>query len=108
MIQYLIIFLMFIVSPIFGQNTASSSEAKVVKENQKAFLASDLDRYVVYDLLSDGTKIYKDTLDFNKYRDKALFAITQNQTIINYQLWATIILLIVTIGLLVFIIVKKV
>ena len=73
----------------------------------KAFLENDLDRYVVYDLMSDGSKVYKDTLDFNEYRDKAIFTITQNQTILNRQLWAIIVMLSVTLVLLIFLIRKK-
>ncbi len=110
--KYIIIMLMFVILPLSAQDGenqvgSTSSEVTVVSENQKAFLANDLDRYVVYDLMSDGSKVFKDTLDFNAYRDKAIFTITQNQTLINYQLWATIVLLIVAIGLLVFIVTKK-
>lgn len=89
------------------QSKATDTEVHVERENIKAFLDYDLDRYVVYDLMSDGTKVFKDTLDFNEYRDKAIFTITQNQTILNRQLWATITLLTITIGLLLFIIKKK-
>lgn len=89
------------------QSKATDKEVHVVRENIKAFLDYDLDRYVVYDLMSDGSKVFKDTLDFNEYRDKAIFTITQNQTILNRQLWATITLLTITIGLLLFIIKKK-
>ena len=89
------------------QTTSGNSEIYVVNENKKAFLKNDLDRYVVYDLMSDGSMVFKDTLDFNEYRDKAIFTITQNQTIINYQLWATISLLIVSVGLLIFLILRK-
>ena len=99
---------MLAVLPLSAQNeNQSGSESRIVKENQKAFLSSDLDRYVVFDLMSDGTKVFKDTLDFNEYRDKAIFTITKNQTLINYQLWAAIILLAVTIGLLIFIATKR-
>ena len=90
-----------------GQTTSDNSEIYVVNENKKAFLKNDLDRYVVYDLMSDGSMVFKDTLDFNEYRDKAIFTITQNQTLINYQLWATISLLIVSLGLLIFLIKRK-
>jgi hypothetical protein len=79
-----------------------SKKPEIVRENVKAFLEHDLDKYVVYDLMSDGTKVFKDTLDFNEYRDKAIFTITQNQTILNRQLWATLILLVVVVGLLIF------
>ena len=90
-----------------GQTTSDNSEIYIVNENKKAFLKNDLDRYVVYDLMSDGSMVFKDTLDFNEYRDKAIFTITQNQTLINYQLWATISLLIVSLGLLIFLIKRK-
>lgn len=92
---------------IGDQATSDNSEIYIVNENKKAFLKNDLDRYVVYDLMSDGSMVFKDTLDFNEYRDKAIFTITQNQTLINYQLWATISLLIVSLGLLIFLIVRK-
>lgn len=106
--KYILIILMFAVLPLSAQNENQNlSASRIVKENQKAFLSSDLDRYVVFDLMDDGTKVFKDTLDFNAYRDKAIFTITQNQTLINYQLWATIILLVVTIGMLIFIATKK-
>lgn len=85
----------------------SDNNISVVRENMKAFMENDLDRYVVYDLMSDGSKVYKDTLDFNEYRDQAIFTITQNQTILNRQLWATIVMLTVTIVMLIFIIRKK-
>jgi hypothetical protein len=99
---------MLAVLPLSAQNENQSGAASsIVKENQKAFLASDLDRYVVFDLMSDGTKVFKDTLDFNEYRDKAIFTVTQNQTLINYQLWAAIMLLVITVGLLIFIATKK-
>lgn len=90
-----------------NQTNSDISEIHVVNENLKAFLENDLDRYVVYDLMSDGSKVFKDTLDFNEYRDKAIFTITQNQTLINYQLWVTISLLTVSLGLLLFLIVRK-
>jgi len=109
-----LILLLFILSinPSFAQQktdktSSSNKDVNIVRENIKAFLDNDLDRYVVYDLMSDGTKIFKDTLDFNEYRDKAIFTITQNQTILNRQLWATIALLTITIGLLLFLIKKK-
>ena len=90
------------------QNSGQAGETITVeRENLKAFLQSDLDKYVVYDLMSDGSKVFKDTLDFNEYRDKAIFTITQNQTVLNRQLWATISLLVITIGLLVFLIKRK-
>ncbi|MCG8307842.1 MAG: hypothetical protein MI975_10670 [Cytophagales bacterium] len=92
------------------ENTSSEPSDKniqVVRENVKAFLENDLDRYVVYDLMSDGSKVFKDTLDFNEYRDKAIFTITQNQTILNRQLWATIVLLTTAIGMLIFLIRRK-
>ena len=112
MMKLSIIIFLFVVLPVSAQNSENqisqtNSDVTIVSENQKAFLANDLDRYVVYDLMSDGSKVFKDTLDFNEYRDKAIFTITQNQTLINYQLWAAIVLLIVTVGLLVFIITKK-
>ena len=107
----LLLFILSINTSIAQQKTdkisSSNKDARIVRENMKAFLDNDLDRYVVYDLMSDGTKIFKDTLDFNEYRDKAIFTITQNQTILNRQLWATIALLTITIGLLLFIIKKK-
>jgi hypothetical protein len=81
---------------------AKGEKPEIVRENVKSFLEHDLDKYVVYDLMSDGTKVFKDTLDFNTYRDKAIFTITQNQTILNRQLWATIILLVIVLGLLIF------
>jgi len=84
-----------------------SQKPEIVRENVKAFLEHDLDKYVVYDLMSDGSKIFKDTLDFNEYRDKAIFTITQNQTILNRQLWATIVMLLIVIGLLIFKIQRK-
>ena len=90
-----------------SQTNSDNSEIYIVNENKKAFLKNDLDRYVVYDLMSDGSMVFKDTLDFNEYRDKAIFTITQNQTIINYQLWATISLLMVSVGLLIFLIKRK-
>ena len=90
-----------------NQTNSDISEIHIVNENLKAFLKNDLDRYVVYDLMSDGSKVFKDTLDFNEYRDKAIFTITQNQTLINYQLWVTISLLTVSLGLLLFLIVRK-
>jgi len=93
-----------------SQNQADNpknEKPEIVRENVKAFLENDLDKYVVYDLMSDGTKVFKDTLDFNEYRDKAIFTITQNQTTLNRQLWATIIMLLVVIGLMVFQIQKK-
>lgn len=90
-----------------NQTNSDISEIHIVNENLKAFLKNDLDRYVVYDLMSDGSMVYKDTLDFNEYRDKAIFTITQNQTLINYQLWVTISLLTVSLGLLLFLIVRK-
>ena len=89
------------------QSKSSNEKVHIERENLKAFLKNDLDRYVVYDLMSDGTKVFKDTLDFNEYRDKAIFVITQNQTTLNRQLWATIILLTIAIGLLVFLIRKN-
>ncbi len=85
----------------------SEDDIHVVRKNVKAFLENDLDKYVLYDLLSDGSRVYKDTLVFNEYRDKAIFTITQNQTFLNIQLWVTISLLVVVVGLLVFIIAKK-
>ena len=85
----------------------SSDNVTVERENVKAFLEHDLDKYVVYDLMSDGTKVFKDTLDFNEYRDKAIFTLTQNQTILNRQLWGTIALLSVAVVLLIFLIRKK-
>ena len=90
-----------------AQQDKNQKDVYVERENMKAFLENDLDKYVVYDLMSDGSKIFKDTLDFNAYRDQAIFAITQNQTILNRQLWATITLLTVAIGLLIFLIRKK-
>ncbi len=90
-----------------NQPKNSNKDVYVERENVKAFLENDLDRYVVYDLMSDGTKVFKDTLDFNEYRDKAIFTITQNQTILNIQLWVTIVMLSITIGLLIFLIKKK-
>jgi len=90
-----------------AQSNTSDGNATVERENVKAFLEHDLDKYVVYDLMSDGTKVFKDTLDFNEYRDKAIFTLTQNQTILNRQLWATIALLTVAVGLLIFLIRKK-
>lgn len=89
------------------QSNTANKDVHVVRENIKAFLDYDLDRYVVYDLMSDGTKVFKDTLDFNAYRDKAIFTLTQNQTILNIQLWVIIALLAVTIGLLLFLIIKR-
>jgi len=106
-------FIILLVTSVFAyaqeqnQPANSNKNVRVERENLKAFLESDLDRYVVYDLMSDGSKVFKDTLDFNEYRDKAIFTITQNQTILNRQLWATIALLTITIGLLIFIIRKK-
>ena len=85
----------------------SDDDIHLVRENVKAFLENDLDKYVLYDLMSDGSKVFKDTLVFNEYRDKAIFTITQNQTFLNIQLWVTISLLVVIIGLLVFIVKKK-
>ena len=107
---FLVVFVFIISTSIAQQNsdqqTSSGKDVHVVRENIKAFLDYDLDRYVIYDLMSDGSKVFKDTLDFNEYRDKAIFTITQNQTILNIQLWVTIALLTVIIGLLVFIIKK--
>ena len=81
----------------------SDDDIHIIRENVKAFIENDLDKYVLYDLMSDGSKVFKDTLAFNEYRDKAIFTITQNQTFLNIQLWVTISLLMVIIGLLVFI-----
>jgi len=92
---------------LVAQQKNDQTKVTVERENIKAFLENDLDKYVVYDLMSDGTKVFKDTLDFNEYRDKAIFTLTQNQTILNRQLWATIILLTVTIGLLIFLVKRK-
>ena len=106
-------FIILLVTSVFAyaqeqnQPANSNKNVRVERENLKAFLESDLDRYVVYDLMSDGSKVFKDTLDFNEYRDKAIFTITQNQTILNRQLWVTIILLTITISLLIFVIRKK-
>jgi len=86
---------------------SSKGSVSVERENVKAFLEHDLDKYVVYDLMSDGTKVFKDTLDFNEYRDKAIFTLTQNQTVLNRQLWATIVMLTVALVLLIFLIRKK-
>ena len=86
---------------------SSKENLSVERANVKAFLEHDLDRYVVYDLMSDGSKVFKDTLDFNEYRDKAIFTLTQNQTILNRQLWATIILLTVVLGFLIVLVRKK-
>lgn len=110
--KYALFLILFIALPGYAQkndNTSNSNKKNlyVVDENKKAFLEHDLDRYVVYDLMSDGSKVFKDTLDFNEYRDKAIFTITQNQTILNYQLWATISLLIVALGLLAYQLSKK-
>ena len=88
-------------------SSSSQEEIYVERENVKAFMENDLDKYVVYDLMSDGSKVFKDTLDFNEYRDKALFTLTQNQTILNRQNWATIVLLTIAIVLLVLVIRKK-
>lgn len=90
-----------------AQSGSTNDKVTVERENIKAFLEHDLDKYVVYDLMSDGTKVFKDTLDFNEYRDKAIFTLTQNQTILNRQLWATIGLLSVAVVLLIFLIRKK-
>ena len=90
-----------------SQSKTSKDNIRVERENVKAFLEHDLDKYVVYDLMSDGTKVFKDTLDFNEYRDKAIFTLTQNQTVLNRQLWATISLLTVALVLLIFLIRKK-
>ena len=89
------------------QDAEQSKEVYVVKENQKAFLANDLDKYVVYDLMSDGSMVYKDTLNFNEYRDKALFTLTQNQTILNRQIWANTALLVVVLVLLIYVLKRK-
>lgn len=107
--KYSLLFLLLFVLPAYAQNNNNSGKKNlsVIDENKKAFLEHDLDRYVVYDLMSDGSKVFKDTLDFNEYRDKAIFTITQNQTILNYQLWTTISLLIITLGLVVYQINKK-
>ena len=107
-----IIFLLALpVNIVAQQKTTSSSPSdkniSVERENVKAFLENDLDKYVVYDLMSDGSKVFKDTLDFNEYRDKAIFKLTQNQTILNRQLWAIITLITVVIGLLIFLIRRK-
>ena len=107
-----IIFLLALpVNIVAQQKTTSSSPSdknlSVERENVKAFLENDLDKYVVYDLMSDGSKVFKDTLDFNEYRDKAIFTLTQNQTILNRQLWAIITLITVVIGLLIFLIRRK-
>ncbi len=107
--KYYLFFLLLFVLPAYAQNSNNSINKNlyIVDENKKAFLEHDLDKYVVYDLMSDGSKVFKDTLDFNEYRDKAIFTITQNQTILNYQLWTTISLLIITLGLVVYHINKK-
>ncbi len=89
------------------QNELTDEKIVVVKENQKAFIANDLDRYVVYDLMSDGSMVFKDTLNFNEYRDKALFTLTQNQNILNKQVWANTILLLLVLIILVFIVRKR-
>lgn len=89
------------------QNDLTDEKIVVVKENQKAFIANDLDRYVVFDLMSDGSMVYKDTLNFNEYRDKGLFILTQNQNILNKQVWANTILLILVLVILVFIVRKR-
>ena len=104
-----LLFVLAILVPltIFAQRDKNQKDVYVERENMKAFLENDLDRYVVYDLMSDGSKVFKDTLDFNEYRDKAIFTITQNQTILNRQLWATLVLLSVTVGLLIYLIRKK-
>ena len=107
----IILLLALPVSNVAQQKSSSSSSSNknlsVERQNVKAFLENDLDKYVVYDLMSDGSKVFKDTLDFNEYRDKAIFTLTQNQTILNRQLWAIIALIAVVIGLLVFIIRRK-
>lgn len=107
--KYALFFVLLFALPGYAQENGNSNKKNlyVVDENKKAFLEHDLDRYVVYDLMSDGSKVFKDTLDFNEYRDKAIFTITQNQTILNYQLWATISLLIVALGLLAYQLSKK-
>ena len=103
--------LAFPISNLAQQRNDSPNPANknlsVERENVKAFLENDLDKYVVYDLMSDGTKVFKDTLDFNEYRDKAIFTLTQNQTVLNRQLWATIALTTIAIGLLIFHIRRK-
>ncbi len=110
--RYLTLILLFVTAVCAlaqqkNQSSVTDKKVLVAQENLKAFLENDLDRYVVYDLMSDGSKVFKDTLDFNEYRDKAIFTITQNQTILNRQLWATISLLTITIFLLIYIIRKK-
>ena len=47
-----------------NQSSQTNSDVTIVSENQKAFLANDLDRYVVYDLMSDGSKVFKDPYSY--------------------------------------------
>lgn len=106
--QKLILILAILVPlTLSAQQDKNQKDVIIERENMKAFLQNDLDKYVVYDLMSDGSKVFKDTLDFNEYRDKAIFTITQNQTVLNRQLWATILMLTVTIGMLILLIRKK-